>query len=288
MDPIDQAIEETERLLLQAKSAEVKKSLRRTYFELLKKKFGDTKDEEDKGSKKDEEDKGPLPCPAQVKETEGPVKLHALRKFKIDHDTIQEIFQNKKAEFMSFFISLAKFLPDYFGNNKEFMTYIKNSCYAGLRVKDIFSKEHEEQVEEYIIPHNKKRRYLAQHVDDLTNIMIDQAPIIEGNIAEFIRNGSGYVVTGIKSVKLEVTPFKPGIRKARGYIPLYPWLQRRRGIVNIRNKDNRCFWKCLYRALVPDKHRNYSRDVRRNSYRNLWTNTTLIPRYSRTATQQRP
>jgi hypothetical protein len=66
---------------------------------------------------------------------------------------------------------------------------------------------------------------------------------------------------GIKSVKLELTPFKPGIRKTRGYIPLYPWLRNRRGIVNIRNKDDMCFWKCLYRAFNPDPWRNDHRDV---------------------------
>jgi hypothetical protein len=127
-------------------------------------------------------------------------------------------------------------------------------------VKVIFSKDHH-QVEGYIVPHNRKRRYLAQRLVDLTDIVMDQAIIIEGQIAEFVRSGSGYIVSGIKSVKLEVMPFKPGIRKARGYIPLYPWLERRRCIVNIQNTDNRCFWKCLYRALVSDKHRNYYRDV---------------------------
>jgi hypothetical protein len=148
---------------------------------------------------------------------------------------------------------------------------------VGLRVKVIYSKDNEDQVDEYFVPHRHKRRYLAQSLSDLTEIMIDQVPIVEEQIAEFIRNGSGYVVTGIKSVKLEVTPFKPGIRKARGYIPLYPWLQNRRGIVNIRNKDNMCFWKCLYRAMVPDVHRNYSRDVSTINYRNLWTHIILIP-----------
>jgi hypothetical protein len=71
--------------------------------------------------------------------------------------------------------------------------------------------------------------------------MIDQVPVIEGEIGEFIRNGLGNILSGIKSVKLEVTPFKPGFRKVRGFIPLYPWLQKRRAVVNIQNKDEMCF-----------------------------------------------
>jgi hypothetical protein len=89
----------------------------------------------------------------------------------------------------------------------------------------------------------------------------EHIPMIEGEIAEYVRNGSGYIVCGIKSVKLEVTPYKPGIRKARGHIELYPWLKARKGVVNIRNGDDKCFWKCLYRAFIKDKWGHNSRDV---------------------------
>jgi hypothetical protein len=142
--------------------------------------------------------------------------------------------------------------------------YIKNKCYVGLRVKAKFTKdgdEKEEQEDEYFVPYHHKRRYLAQSLEDLREIMLDQVPKIEGEIGEFVRNGSGYFMSDIKSVKLEVTPFKPGIRKARGYIELYPWLRKRRAVLNIRNKDDMCFWKCLYRALNRDKWGHDYKDV---------------------------
>jgi hypothetical protein len=65
-------------------------------------------------------------------------KLHALRKFKIDEDIIRELYQNHKGRVHEFFISLAKYLPKYFENNKEMLDYIKNKSYVGLRVKVIF------------------------------------------------------------------------------------------------------------------------------------------------------
>jgi hypothetical protein len=273
---IDRAIKEAEELLFQTKTEEIKEVLRNAYYELLRRKYGNPKDlsetRESKELKVSGESREPtvseessetrdpkepkvsveleepenLPLPKIPKVVEKITKLHALRKFKIDEDTIREFYRNHRGRVHEFFIHLAKYLPKYFENNKEMLEYIQNKCYVGLRVKVIYSKDHEDRVDEYFVSHRHKRRYLAQSLTDLIDIMIDQVPIIEGNIAEFIRNGSGYVVTGIKSVKLEVTPFKPVIRKARGYIPLYPWLQRRRGIVNIRNKDNLCFWKCLY------------------------------------------
>jgi hypothetical protein len=49
MDPIDKALDEIEELLRQAKSPEVKESLRRTQLELLKKKFEASETEKEQG-----------------------------------------------------------------------------------------------------------------------------------------------------------------------------------------------------------------------------------------------
>jgi hypothetical protein len=138
--------------------------------------------------------------------------------------------------------------------------YIQYKSYVSVRVKIKFLKD-DKEVDEYFIHHDHDRKYLAQSPEDLTKIMMQQILIIRESIAGFIRSGSGYVFGGIKSVKLELTPFKLGFRKARGYIPLYPWLRNRRGIVNIQNKDNKCFWKCLYRAFNPDPCRHDQRDI---------------------------
>jgi hypothetical protein len=97
--------------------------------------------------KEDKEEQVPLLLPSEAKEVEDPEKLHALRKFKIDDETIQELFEYCKGRIHEFFISLAKYLPDYFQNNREFMRYIHNSCYVDLRVKVIFSKDVLHQVE---------------------------------------------------------------------------------------------------------------------------------------------
>jgi hypothetical protein len=301
MDDLNQAIREAEEFLTQAKSEEIREVLRRKYYELLKRKYegsvgvevptisGESSESKVPGhsvepSKLADSDLTKIHDPKDTDksceqgraETENLTesglpkvvdklvkynKLHALTKFKVDEDTIRSFYERYKGRIHDIFVNLAKFLPKYFENNTELLKYVQNKCYVSLRVKVIFSKENDEQVDEYFVPHQHKRRYLAQSLSDLTEIMIDQAPIIEGNISEFIRHGSGYVVTGIKSLKLEVTPFRPGIQKARGYILLYPWLQHRRGIVNIRNKDSLCFWKCLYRAFYPDPKRHDFRDV---------------------------
>jgi hypothetical protein len=49
---------------------------------------------------------------------------------------------------------------------------------------------------------------------------------------------------------------------ASGYVETPEWLKDRRAIINIKNKDDKCFIKCICRAINYDKtNRNNSRDV---------------------------
>jgi hypothetical protein len=258
---LEQEMREIEELLPRVKGEELRRALQEKYFELLKKESEEMESE----AESEAEPKVEPETKAEVepKEKEGE-KLHGIKKFKIDEALIDKILKNSQGQAHDFFVHLADILPKYFENDEEMRKYIKNKCYVGLRVKAKFTKEgdeKEDEEDEYFVPHHHKRRYLAQSLEDLREIVLDQVPKVEEEIGEFVRNGSGYILSGIKSVKLEVTPFKPGIRKARGYIELYPWLRRRKAVVNIRNSDEMCFWKCLYRAFNKDKWRHDNRDV---------------------------
>jgi hypothetical protein len=142
---IDRAIKEAEELLFQAKTDEIKEVLRKAYHELLRRKYGNPKDSsETREPKVSEESRetGELSDPKETREPKEPreleepenlplqklpkvvekiTKLHALRKFKIDEDTIREFYRNHKGRVHEFFIHLAKYLPKYFENNKEML-----------------------------------------------------------------------------------------------------------------------------------------------------------------------
>jgi hypothetical protein len=197
----------------------------------------------------------------EPKETKDEPDLHPVKKFKIDENTFNEIQEKCGGAEFKILSCLAEYLPKYFEKNKEMQEYIHNKSYVSIRVKIKFLKDGKEEVNECFTYHEHDRENLAQSPKDLTRIMLKQIPIIREEVATFLREGSGYVFAGIKSVKLELTPVKLGLHKVREYIPLYPWLRNRRGIVNIQNKDNKCFWKCLYRAFNPDSWRNDHRDV---------------------------
>jgi hypothetical protein len=256
-EQLEQEMRKIEELLPRVKDEELRRTLQEKYYELLKKKLKKESEETESEELESEaeHEANPEAEPEAEPEVEPKVeheveskeeereKLHGIKKFKIDEAIIDKILKNSQGQAHDFFVHLADILPKYFEDDEEMRKYIKNKCYVGLRVKANFTKdgdEKEEEEDEYFVPHHHKRRYLAQSLEDLREIMLDQVPKIEGEIGEFVRNGSGYILSGIKSVKLEVTPFKPGIRKARGYIELYPWLRRRKAVVNIRNKDEMC------------------------------------------------
>jgi hypothetical protein len=114
------------------------------------------------------------------------------------------LFESNEGSVHGFLIDLADMLPEYFENNEEMKKYIKNKCYVALRVKTKFCRdgdEKDEQEDEYFAPHHNKRKFLAQSPEDLERIMKEHVPMIEGEIAEYVRNGSGYIVSGIKSLK---------------------------------------------------------------------------------------
>jgi hypothetical protein len=149
--------------------------------------------------------------------------LHGIKKFRVDEETLKKLFESNEGSVQGVLEDLANMLPEYFENNEEMKKYIKNKCYVALRVKVKYCRdddEKDEHVNEYFAPHHHKRKFLAQDVEDFQKIVKEHIPIIEGEIGEYVRNGSNYVASGIKSVKLEVTPYKPGIRKARGHIEL--------------------------------------------------------------------
>jgi hypothetical protein len=248
--------ENFEKIFLNTKKKDAHEAMEKHYYAILKKKYEGTKEtpKEVLEEVKEPPKEPPNEPPKQV--------LHPIKKFKIDEETLKSIEQKVGTRDIKILTHLAEYLPKYFENNKEMQQYIQNKSFVSIRVKTKFLKDGREEIHEFLNFHEHDRENLAQSLNDLTEIMKNQVPIIVEEVANFIRAGSGYVFGGLKSVKLELTPYKIGVHKVHGYIPLYPWLRRRRGILNIKNKDDKCFWKCLYREFNPDpKWRNDFRDV---------------------------
>jgi hypothetical protein len=96
------------------------------------------------------------------------------------------------------------------------------------------------------------------------------------DIYEFETSGSNWTFTEPLSFEIRFIKFYDPLTKSGKYIPTPEWLKERKAIINIKNKDNNCFYKCIYRFFNMDKknrHNNRDIDI---SIVNQWFETSNI------------
>ena len=71
------------------------------------------------------------------------------------------------------------------------------------------------------------------------------------NLESYQRNGSGWYLSEVIGLEMHTVEYNP--LYGSSYIPLPDWIVRKRAIINIQNKDNKCFLWCILRYLHPRK-----------------------------------
>ena len=69
------------------------------------------------------------------------------------------------------------------------------------------------------------------------------------SLAKWTHMGSGFTVENIENLYLDVAKYEP-IRGGT-FVELPPWIQKKKAIVNVKNKDNECFRWAVRSALYP-------------------------------------
>ena len=104
--------------------------------------------------------------------------------------------------------------------------------------------------------HSKGQKLILESTDiyEIYQEMIDE---IEEEIQK-VENaeGSGWVFVEIENITLHTSIWDP--LKASSYIKLPKELKNKKAIINMKNKDNKCFMWCVLRALNP-KNKNAER-----------------------------
>ena len=74
--------------------------------------------------------------------------------------------------------------------------------------------------------------------------------IIE-DLEVYQKNGSGWYFNEVDKLEIHTVDFNPS--SGSTYIPLPDWISNKKAIVNIQNKDEKCFIWCILRYLYPRK-----------------------------------
>ena len=149
---------------------------------------------------------------------------------------------------------------------KDFFTYHRNIKFSMILVclmeQQILSKD------KGVVGLNEDKAYFnsGTHINlESTNVkkLIDKCvkKIIE-DLEIFQKNGSGWYFKEV--VQLEIHTVENGVMKGSSYIPLPDWISNKKAIVNIENKDEKCFLWCVLRYLHPkERDRETWRDLKK-------------------------
>ncbi|CAH3027956.1 unnamed protein product [Porites evermanni] len=189
--------------------------------------------------------------------TTGPSKIKKIKSF---DEYFQECIENKEfpADTPPYFReALERAIKEYdLGFVKE------KSAFEDLAVKYIFEGDPSLTPIEYF---NKVYSSLEYFFTNHRNIkfsmvlvcLMEQQILIKDkgvvglneNLEVYQKNGSGWYFKEV--VQLEIHIVEYNLTKGSSYIPLPDWISDKKAIVNIENKDEKCFLWCILRYLHP-------------------------------------
>ena len=97
---------------------------------------------------------------------------------------------------------------------------------------------------------SKPYTILSQH--DIENAIEEAHRNIDAQMDKWTREGSGWVVTRVLCLYVNIAKYQP--LTGSSYMELPKYLQTKKAIVNVRNNDNKCLEWALLSALHPVEH----------------------------------
>ena len=101
--------------------------------------------------------------------------------------------------------------------------------------------------------------------DDVDKLIQDCKDGIDGHIESYTEKGSGWYFKEVEKLEIHTVEFNP--TKGSSYIPLPDWISNKKAIVNIKNKDDKCFLWCILRFLYPKElHEERIKDLEKYEF----------------------
>ena len=161
------------------------------------------------------------------------------------------------------------FLNSYYRLLEEFFTYHRNIKFSMVLVclmeQQILNKERG------VIGLNEDKAYFRTGVyknlesTDVEKLIRRCFKKIVQEIGTYQKNGSGWYFKEVVQLEIHTVEFNPN--KGSSYIPLPNWILNKKAIVNIQNKDEKCFLWCILRYFYPrDSHEERLTDLKKYEF----------------------
>ena len=146
-----------------------------------------------------------------------------------------------------------KFFERIYKNLKDFFTYHRNIKFKMVLVCIMEKQNISKSVGLIGIEEDKAYFNTSTHiniestdVDKLLQICIDD---IDAKIESYQEAGSAWNFKEVDKLEIHTVEYNP--TSGSSYIPLPDWISNKKAIVNIKNKDEKCFLWCILRYLYP-------------------------------------
>ena len=149
---------------------------------------------------------------------------------------------------VEFFNRVYKTLEDFFTNHRNIKFGMVLVC---LMEQQTLGKKREVvgiKEDKAYFNSGTRKNLESTDVDKLIRRCVNK--IIE-ELETYQENGSGWYFKEIIQLEIHTVEFNPA--KGSSYIPLPDWISNKKAIVNIENKDEKCFLWCILRYLHPRK-----------------------------------
>ena len=151
---------------------------------------------------------------------------------------------------------------EFFRRQKEYLKeFLKNHKNTKVRFVLVCMMKKQEGNEKLLFKVQDKAYFHSNlHINlestDEKDLLASVKHTILQKINIYQQNGSGWYFKEIVNLEIHTVDYRP--MKGGSYIPLPDWIMRKKAIVSLRNKDNKCFIWSILRYLHP-REKNDSR-----------------------------
>ena len=149
----------------------------------------------------------------------------------------------------------AQFFEEKKQTLKDFFTYHKNIKFR--KVLDCTMEKQKIKQNLGVVGLEESKAYFNSRTltntksDDVNELIQEAFDDIEDGVENYQDIGSEWYFKEVDKLEIHTVGFNP--TKGSSYIPLPDWISNKKAIVNIENKDDKCFLWCILRYLHPKK-----------------------------------
>ena len=149
---------------------------------------------------------------------------------------------------LQFFAEKVPRIKDFLRNHRNIKVKMILVCKMEKQIIEKVKRKTKTITEQDIV-YLVSKTYINNKSTDVKVILSQMLNEIMVTLANYQRNGSGWNFKEVNSLEIHTVDYRP--MKGETYIPLPEFIMKKKSIINIQNKNNKCFLWSILRNLHP-------------------------------------